>query len=90
MLEGMKRRFGIFFTLLGAVLLALFFTSDVIQQPNLLYLISGLVSGAIGITFLRASRPEPQESGRFRLLRRSRTKKEKKINEKNGKHEKTE
>jgi hypothetical protein len=87
MLEGMKQRFGIFFTLLGAALLALFFTSDVIQQPNLVYLLLGIIFAAIGISFLRATRPEPQETGRFRLLRRRRTKREERKNKKKGKKE---
>ena len=90
MLEGMTRRLGIFFTLLGAAVLALFFTSDVIKQPNLVYLLLGIVFAAIGITFLRAARPEPQESGRFRLLRRSRAKREERKSKKKGKKEKKE
>ena len=87
MLEGMKRRLGIFFTLVGAAVLALFFTSDVIQQPNLIYLLLGIVFAAIGITFLRATRPEPQETGRFRLLRRRRAKREERRNKRKGKKE---
>lgn len=70
MITGLKRRLGIFFTLLGAAFLGLFFTSDTISQPQIGYLIWGAVSVAAGISFLRRSRTPPEESQRFRLVRR--------------------
>lgn len=70
MIDGIKRRFGLFFTLIGAVTLALFFSSDAINQPNLGYLLWGAVSTSLGILLLRTSRTPPTESQRFRLVRR--------------------
>lgn len=70
MISGLKRRLGIFFTLLGAAVLGLFFTSDTISQPQIGYLFWGVIFFALGVLFLRRSRTPPEESQRFRLVRR--------------------
>lgn len=78
MISGFKRRISIFFILLGVVVLALFFTSDVVEKPNIGYLFWGIIFIILGAKFLRSSHPEPEESQRFRLFRKifSRKKKE--------------
>ena len=70
MISGLKKRLGIFFTLLGAAVLGLFFTSDTISQPQIGYLFWGVVFFGIGVMFLRRGRTPPEESQRFRLVRR--------------------
>ena len=70
MISGLKKRLGIFFALLGAAVLGLFFTSDTISQPQIGYLFWGVIFFALGVLFLRRSRTPPEESQRFRLVRR--------------------
>ena len=76
-MSGIKQRLGIFFGFVGIAVMALFFTSDVVDEPNLGYLFWGIFFSALGFLFLRASRTPPEESKRFRLVRRIFSKKKK-------------
>lgn len=71
-------RIGLFFIVVGIAVLALFFTSDFVQEPNIGYLFWGVVFFSLGVVLLRISRPSREESQRFRLIRKlfSRKKKE--------------
>jgi predicted membrane channel-forming protein YqfA (hemolysin III family) len=71
-------RLGIFFLLVSASILVLFFTSDVVQEPNISYLFWGIVFLILGVLALRRSRPEPEESKRFRTYRKLTSRKKKK------------
>jgi hypothetical protein len=77
-MRNFGNRIGIFFMIVGVTVLALFFTSDFVQEPNIGYLFWGVFFAFLGVVFLRASRPEREESQRFRLARKlfSRKKKE--------------
>jgi hypothetical protein len=77
-MRNLGNRIGIFFMIVGIAVLALFFTSDFVQEPNMGYLFWGIVFTFLAVVFLRASRPEREESQRFRLARKlfSRKKKE--------------
>jgi hypothetical protein len=70
MVEGFLRRLGLFCSFLGVAILSLFFTSDVIRQPNLGLLFWGIVLFGFGAYLLRKTKPAPQESQRFRLVRK--------------------
>lgn len=76
-MSGLKQRLGIFFALVGAAVMALFFTSDVMDKPNIGYLFWGVVFIVVSFLFLRASRKPPEESKRFRLVRKIFSKKKK-------------
>jgi hypothetical protein len=68
----LKNRFGTVFILIGGVLLFLFVAADFVEVENLnaWYLVFGVIFTAFGI-FLKASdRKPPEESARFRTLRR--------------------
>jgi hypothetical protein len=69
-MKGFINRLGIFFLIVGVAVLALFFTSDFVQAPNIGYLFWGIVFAFLGYFFLRVTRKEPKESQRFRLFRR--------------------
>ncbi|MDH5606953.1 MAG: hypothetical protein OEY93_08700 [Anaerolineae bacterium] len=72
----MRRRFASFFILVGGAALALFFTSDANRalggsaQPVMPLLGWGLLLVIFGIILLRGASPAPQESRRFRTLRK--------------------
>jgi len=70
MIKGLKRRLGIFFSFVGMAVLALFFTSDIVKQPNISYLFWGITFLMLGLFFMRSAQPDPEESQRFRLIRR--------------------
>jgi hypothetical protein len=63
-------RVGLFFIVVGVAVMALFFASDFVQEPNIGYLFWGVVFLLLGVASLRASRPAKEESQRFRLVRR--------------------
>jgi hypothetical protein len=71
-------RIGLFLFVVGVAVMALFFTSDFVQEPNIGYLFWGVCILLLGGALLRISRPDREESRRFRLVRRlfSRKKKE--------------
>jgi len=77
-MKNFRSRLGIFFMLVGVTILALFFTSDFVQEPNIGFLFWGVVFTLLGFWARRAARRDREESQRFRLLRRifSRKKKE--------------
>jgi len=56
--------------MVGAVLLVLFFLSDSLGQANGWYLLIGTLLAGTGGTILWRRREKPQESNRFRMLRR--------------------
>ena len=72
-------RVGLFLIIVSVAVMALFFTSDFVQEPNIGYLFWGVVFLLLGVALLRISRPAREESRRFRLVRKlfSRKKKEK-------------
>jgi hypothetical protein len=68
----LKTRFGTFFMLIGFTLLVLFIVGDVLEVEELeaWYLLFGTVFAGFGIYLSVLGRQPPEESGRFRLLRR--------------------
>jgi hypothetical protein len=76
-MRNIGNRIGVFFMIVGIAVLALFFTSDFVQKPNVGYLFWGIVFTFLGVVFMRASRPEREESQRFRLARKLFSRKEK-------------
>jgi H+/Cl- antiporter ClcA len=76
-MSGLKQRFGIFFGFVGVAVMALFFTSDVVEKPNLGYLFWGIIFTGLGFYFLRASGTPSEESRRFRLVRKILSRKKK-------------
>ena len=76
-MTGLKQRLGTFFGFVGVAVMALFFTSDVMEAPNIGYLFWGVVFTVLGFFFLRASRTPPVESQRFRMVKRIFSKKSK-------------
>jgi amino acid transporter len=74
-MKTFMRRLGIFFLLISAAILVLFFTSDIIQEPNIGYLFWGIIFLFLGVLALRRSRPDPEESKRFRTYRKLRSRK---------------
>lgn len=76
-MSGLKQRLGVFFTLVGIAVMALFFASDVMDAPSIGLLFWGVVFAGLGFLFLRASRKPPEESKRFRLVRKIFSKKKK-------------
>jgi len=63
-------RIGLFFVVVGVAVMALFFTSDFVQEPNIGYLFWGVFFLLLGGALLRTSRPAREESQRFRLVRK--------------------
>ncbi len=70
-------RLGIFLFLVGAAILVLFFASDVAREPNIGYLFWGIVFIFLSVLALRRSRPDPEESRRFRTYRKLTSRKKK-------------
>jgi hypothetical protein len=68
----LKNRFGKFFIWVGLILLLLFVAADIVEVENLnaWYLLSGVVFTAFGIYLSILGRKPPEESGRFRTLRK--------------------
>ena len=72
-------RIGTFFILLGIGSVGLFILSDMSDTPTCNYLVFGAVFLALGIVlWLRDPAPPPQETGRFRILRKTEKKQGKK------------
>ena len=69
-MEDFNHRVGIFFALVGFVLLALFFASDVQKDPQLILLLLGSFSFFSGIWLIRGNRPQPQKAERFKMIKR--------------------
>jgi hypothetical protein len=68
----LKNRFGTVFILIGVVLLFLFVAADIVEVENLnaWYLVFGVIFTAFGIFLKVSDRKPPEESARFRTLRR--------------------
>ncbi len=64
------RKVGVFMTLLGGFLLALFVFSDIAKQPEFGLLLAGMAAVILGI-FLMVTNPNPQvtPNPRFRMVR---------------------
>jgi hypothetical protein len=72
-------RIGTFFTLLGLGMIGIFILSDMARTPSCNYLVIGAVFLGLGIfLWLRDPAPPPQETGRFRILRKTEKKQGKK------------
>ncbi len=65
----MSGRIGTFFFFVGLVLLALFFASDLANDPRFNLFFLGLTAVVIGILLIRRGRKPPEPSSRFRLVR---------------------
>ncbi|RMF41299.1 MAG: hypothetical protein D6755_12760 [Anaerolineae bacterium] len=65
----MAYRLGRFFTIIGVVLLALFFASDATGTPLYRLFFIGAPLTAIGIYMMRRFAPKPTPSGRFSWLK---------------------
>lgn len=70
MCSELVRRLGVFLSFIVVALLFMFYltTKSGKAENNLLY--AGLLLGAFTYLILRATKPPPQESQRFRTLRR--------------------
>jgi hypothetical protein len=68
----MKSRIGTFLILIGVVLLFLFTAADVVdaEEQNVWYLVFGVIFAVWGIRLKITSRKPPEDSARFRLVRR--------------------
>jgi hypothetical protein len=62
-------RVGRFFVLLGALLLAVFFASDLANAPRFNIFFWGFLSAIFGVLLWRRGRTPAEPSGRFRLIR---------------------
>jgi hypothetical protein len=69
-MEELNRRVGMFFTVLGFVLLALFFASDVQGEPAGKYLLWGTLTFFGGIYLAWKGRRQPKKAERFRMVRK--------------------
>jgi hypothetical protein len=68
-------RIGTFFILIGLGLIGLFILSDIAESPTCNYLVIGAVLLALGIfLWFKDPRPPSEPTGRFSLLRKSKTK----------------
>jgi ABC-type transport system involved in cytochrome c biogenesis permease subunit len=68
----LSNRFGTVFIWVGLILLLLFVAADIVEVENLdaWYLVFGVASTAFGIFLKNAGRKTPEESARFRTLRK--------------------
>jgi hypothetical protein len=71
-----KRRVGLFFLFIGLISLVIFFTADHSLDPGVEYLFVGLLLSISGIALFWRNRKPPEESKRFRMLRRRQSKAE--------------
>jgi len=71
------RRIGRFLLVLGIGLIGLFGFSDVAQEPRYNLFFWGLVAAVVGLIMIQRNKPEQVDSGRFRILKNFRKKKEK-------------
>ena len=65
----LKRRLGLFLSILGAFIVVLFLTSDAAGQTNFWLLVVGIPTLLLGMRIMRRTQPPRQPSQRFRLLR---------------------
>jgi hypothetical protein len=77
-------RLGNFLILIGAASLVLFFASDFAREPNIGYLLWGIFLIVLGYIIRRASRPDPEESQRFRSYRKLKSRRKKKEDKENN------
>ena len=81
----MKSKFGRFFILIGLVLLVVFFAVDQARSPSYGYFCIGIVMVILGgLMMVRGHKP-PDESMRFRTLRRWRDQQRERKAERNKK-----
>lgn len=69
-MEDLIRRIGIFFALVGFVLLALFFASDVQHTPKIGWLLLGSIAFFGGLFMAWTNRGKPQQAERFRFMKK--------------------
>ncbi len=75
----LTNRLGNFFILLGLGVIGYFVLTDIAKTPACDVLIIGVILVGLGIVlWLRNPGPPPQETGRFRILRSSGKKQDKK------------
>ncbi|MGD8455976.1 MAG: hypothetical protein PVF83_06310 [Anaerolineales bacterium] len=79
-------RTGLFLVVVGIAVLALFFTSDFVQEPSIEFLFWGVVIILFGMALMRISRPAREESRRFRLVRKLFSRKKKEEEQKDTSH----
>ena len=70
--KNMKSRFGTLFFFVGFFLLFLFVAGDMADVDGLSvgYLLFGVLFSILGWRLLRGARKVPEESGRFRMVRK--------------------
>lgn len=69
-MEDLIRRIGTFLALVGFVLLALFFASDVQHTPKIGWLLLGSIAFFGGLFLAWTNRGKPQEAERFRFMKK--------------------
>jgi hypothetical protein len=77
MIQGLKRRLGIFFVFLSIILLLIYFDSDYNQNPNFMLLMLGVGSAVLAYFTLRGTRQPSEKAERFRLLKKLGSRKKK-------------
>ena len=73
-MEIERSRLGVFFILVGLVLLVIFFTTDQSKTPGYGFFFAGIAALYLGGALFWRSRKPPAEEPRFRTLRRIRQK----------------
>jgi hypothetical protein len=75
-----RGKVGLYFLIIGIVLLVLFFVTGQENDPNVLYFFSGFGLSLLGFFLIRKNWKAPPPSTRFRMFRRKK-KEEKKAEE---------
>ena len=86
---NLKSGFSRIFLMIGVILLTLFVAADIVEVEvlNPLYLLFGVLFTGVGIFLLLAGRETPEESARFRTLRKLAGRKRKGEEDENGNEE---
>lgn len=84
----MSAQIGLFFLVIGLILLVIFFGTDQVNRPAYNFFCGGLVITALGIYLYWRDRPPSTPSGRFRILRGSNRPDEKKDEKKSDQQDK--
>jgi hypothetical protein len=83
-MEIQKGRIGLFFLVIGLIMLVVFFVTDQSQNPEIFLFLGGLLVSFIGVLFIWKDWKPRGPSGRFRMMKRMRRKKEQETEENRG------
>lgn len=71
-----RGRVGLFLLFIGLISLVIFFTASRSENPGYQYFFIGLLLSAVGVALIWRGRKPPQETRRFRIFRRQKSKAE--------------